>query len=48
MMNLSLATQTLSASVAGALDVLSGKLLFMQFQDSELTTEFIKNIDFLQ
>ena len=43
---MSLAAQTLSAAVASAIDFLRDELTLPQFQDSEMTTEFIKCIIF--
>ena len=44
-MNVKLAAQTLSASVASAIEFLRDEALLMEFQGSEATCEFIKQID---
>ena len=44
-MNVKLAAQTLSASVASAIKFLHDEALLMEFQGSEATCEFIKQID---
>ena len=44
-MNVKLAAQTLSSSVASAIDFLRDEALLPEFQGSEATYEFIKRID---
>ena len=44
-MNVKLAAQTLSASVASAIEFLRDEALLIEFQGSEATCEFIKQID---
>ena len=44
-MNVKLAAQTFTASVAGAIDFLHEEVLLTQFQNSEAMTEFIKKMD---
>ena len=44
-MNVGLAAQTLSSSVASAIDFLQKEISLKQFEGSETTTDFIRKVD---